>query len=106
MSALIPRSATWELLASSKNPASLSLLANGLSSSSEEVRFRCLTTLLDRPEPASRMAILRVWDALRPEEVECIRSKSTQFQRPPLSYCRANDWMSSERPFLLSPSCF
>lgn len=60
-SALLPRPQTIELLARTRNAASVAALAAGLSSTSAELRTQCVKILLSRPEVAARSAIASQW---------------------------------------------
>lgn len=61
---LIPRQQTYDVLASTSNPAAAEALLGGLTSSSPEVRTKCIKILLSRPEIESRAVIVSQWNKL------------------------------------------
>ncbi len=61
---LIPRQQTFEVLANTRNSMAADALLAGLTSTSPEVRTRCIKVLLSRPELESRAVIISQWNNL------------------------------------------
>ena len=62
--ALIPRQQTLDVLASTHNSMATDALLSGLTSTSSDVRTKCIKILLQRPEIESRSAIVAHWNQL------------------------------------------
>lgn len=61
---LIPRQQTYDVLASTRNSTAADALLGGLTSTSSEVRTKCIKILLGRPELESRAVIVSQWNRL------------------------------------------
>ncbi len=61
---LIPRRQTYDVLTGTRNSTAADALLSGLTSTSSEVRTKCIKILLGRPEVESRAVIVAEWNRL------------------------------------------